>query len=105
LADLYKVMIKLCPFCGHSIGRTLIVGITTCDHCSQVFDSSEINHTLSAAWIVRRWYIFDIETLKEKFDFSDPVLELVDKYVIKRGMCHDDFIKVAREKIDLDQTA
>lgn len=98
-------MIKLCPYCGHSIGRTLIVGITTCDHCTQVFDSSDFNQTLSAAWIIRRWHIRDIETMKKKFDFSDIVLELVDEYVIKQGLSHDDFMKVARKKIDLDQTA
>lgn len=98
-------MIKLCPFCGHSISRPLINGITTCDHCSQVFESSIRNQTLSAAWIVRRWYIQDVHTLREKFGYSEEVLEVIDKYVISLGMSHDELLEVIGPEIPLDQSA
>ena len=98
-------MIKLCPFCGHSISRILINGITTCDHCSQVFESSLRNQILSAAWVVRRWYIHDIDTLRKKFGYSEEVLNVVDTYVIQLGMSHDELLEVIGPEICLDQSA
>jgi hypothetical protein len=98
-------MIKLCPFCGHSIGRPLVNGITTCEHCSQVFSSSLRNKILSAAWVVRKWHIHDKETLKQKFDFPEIAINTVEKYVINLDYSHDQLLEVIGKKIPLDQSA
>ena len=76
-------------------------GISTCDSCSRVFDSSDYHIALSAAWVVRRWHIYDSETLKHKFGFSDFIVDLVSECVIDEGMCHDDFLKILHDDLDL----
>jgi hypothetical protein len=97
-------MIKLCPFCGYKLSSMLMLvndGITTCDNCNRVFDSSIYHRLLSAAWMVRRWHVEDVESLKQRFGFSEAESNLLYKYVIENRYSHDDFIKVLDE-IDLD---
>lgn len=98
-------MIRLCPFCGYSLSRTLTDGITTCDNCCRVFDSSPYHKTLSASWVARKWYIHDPEMLKAKFGFSDSEIDPVWEFVIMGGMCHDEFLKVLDEQFRIDRIA
>jgi len=53
------------------------------------------------AWMVRRWHIDDPYVLKFKFGFPDDEIELVYRYVVEEGYCHDEFLRVL-DKIDLD---
>lgn len=93
-------MIRLCPFCGHTLGRKLTEGITTCDNCQRVFDSSPYHRILSASWVVRKWHIEEVEALKYKFGFSQREAEIVYQYIAEQGMSHDEFLKVI-DDIDL----
>lgn len=93
-------MIKLCPFCGRSLSIELKDGITSCDNCCRVFDSSFYYRVLSAAWVVRRWHIDDPEMLKSKFGFSEEEVGYVEKYVIDQEYSHDDFIFVLNSLVD-----
>ncbi len=87
-------MIRLCPFCGYNLSRPLVCGITTCDNCCRVFDSCPYHRTLCAGWIVRKWHIYDPDTLRNKFGFLDQELAPVITYVIQEGLTHEEFIKV-----------
>ena len=97
-------MIQLCPFCGYKLRRPLHDGITTCDHCGRVFDSSAYNRILSAAWMVRRWHIEDSNIFKSKFGFSETVVNLVENYVIDLGYSHDQLVATLKD-IPLDCTS
>jgi hypothetical protein len=83
-------MIRLCPFCGYKLSSPLHYGITTCDHCGRVFETTIYNHILSAAWMVRRWHIQDPNILRNKFGFSEFEVDLVSKYVIEGQHSHDE---------------
>lgn len=98
-------MIKLCPYCGHSLSCPLDEGITTCDCCNLIFESSDFHRLLSAAWMVRNWHVYDADTLRHKFKFSDYIVDLVDRYIIQGDLTHDEFLKVAREETSLDLSA
>jgi len=69
-------------------------GISSCEHCIRVFDTSPIHQALSASWVVRKWHITDIEQLRWKFNYDDCVIDLVSEYVIDKGFTHDEFLKV-----------
>jgi ribosomal protein L37AE/L43A len=87
-------MIRLCPFCGHTLGRKLTDGITTCSGCQRVFETSKYHRLLSAGWVVRKWHVEDVDTLIHKFDFTEEEAEIVYKYVVDGCMSHDEFLKV-----------
>ncbi len=80
--------IYLCPFCGRSPGRTLGDGITTCENCLRVFDSSTFHKILSASWVARHHNV-----------------KLVMKYVSDELYSHDEFLHVLRESFCLDKCA
>jgi hypothetical protein len=82
-----------CPHCGLALDKPLLDGITTCNRCGRVFDSNNRNKLLSAAWLVRREHIYDIEMLKFKCDISESEFLLISHYVIDMGFCHDEFVK------------
>ena len=98
-------MIRLCPHCGHTLSQILTDGLSTCENCNQFFDSSLYYQALSAAWVVRKWHIDDIEQLRWKFNFCEEALKLVDTHVIDQGCCHDDFLKIIRSELPVDGAA
>lgn len=95
-----NVMIKLCPFCGRPLSSPLSDGITSCDNCCRVFDSSSYYRTLSCSWVVRRWHIEDAEVLKQKFGFLEDEVLYVEKYVIEQGYTHDEFVSILNSLVD-----
>lgn len=99
------MMIKLCPHCGRILSMKLENGISSCDNCCRIFDSSSYHRTLSAAWVVRLWHVYDPYVLKLKFGFSDCEVDLVEQYVIDQGLCHDEFLKVLDSRVYFDQSA
>lgn len=84
-------MIRLCPYCGRSIGEPLVSGLATCENCNQTFNTSDFHKALSAAWVVRRWRVEDRYTLAEKFEFPPHIVDLVEEHVINQMMTHDEF--------------
>jgi hypothetical protein len=95
-------MIYLCPFCGKKVSRAIEDGITTCNNCSRVFDSSSHHKILSAAWMARRDNLFDVDCLKAAYDLTDCEAKLIKKYVIDECHSHDDLIKILNSKICID---
>lgn len=45
--------INVCPNCGKNLECQLISGISSCSNCEKVFDSSEYQVVLAAAWQAR----------------------------------------------------
>lgn len=97
--------IYLCPYCGRSPGRTLGDGITTCENCQRVFDSSTFHKILSASWVARRHNVNDIEVLLHKCDLERSHAELVMKYISDELYTHDEFMHILRESFCLDKCA
>jgi len=94
-------MIRLCPYCGRNLITPLTCGITTCDNCNRIFESSSYHKILSMAWMVRRWHVEEPYYFQHKFGFSEQEIDIVYKYVVEEGYCHDELVK-ALDKIDLD---
>jgi len=90
-------MIYLCPFCGRNLSRPIQNGITTCDNCQRVFDSSSYHCVLAAAWYVRRHNIYDIETISSNFELNEAEAEIIQKYVIDEDCSHDELIKIVKQ--------
>lgn len=72
----------------------LVDGIASCDSCNRLFDTSKYHRLLSASWMFRKWHIYDLDMLKEKCSLTDSEVQLISKYVIDEGMCHDEFITI-----------
>ena len=75
-------MIYFCPYCGHRLRRKLQSGITTCDCCDRIFDSSSRYRVLSAAWAVRKWHADDISVISSKYDLTKEEECLVNQVVL-----------------------
>jgi len=86
-------MIYTCPNCGYSLEKELNDGLAHCSHCHRVFDSSDYNRLLSAAWLVRRH-----NQSKEQLMFQMKIPEdeaiLVCTFVGDHGYTHEDFHKL-----------
>lgn len=87
-------MIYSCPFCGRTISRVIRDGITTCNNCGRVFDSSSLHKILAAAWLVRLHHVEDIETIKANYELSDEEAAIIKQYIIDLSYSHDEFLKV-----------
>jgi hypothetical protein len=96
-------MIYLCPFCGRKVSRAIKDGITTCNNCNRVFDSSSYHKVLSAAWLARRDNLSDVECLKAAYELTDCEAKIIKKYVIDEGNSHDDLIRVLDHKTCIDR--
>lgn len=89
-------MIYSCPFCGRTISRVVKDGITTCNHCGRVFDSSSYHKILSAAWMSRLHHLDDIEIIKSNYELTDYEADLIKRYVIDSCYSHDELIKILK---------
>lgn len=81
-----------CPYCGFSLINPTIHGISGCNNCSRVFDTSPLNRMLSAAWLVRRHHIQDRDILVCKYNYSQDEANLLVEYVAQDGYSHEDFL-------------
>lgn len=95
-------MICLCPFCGYRVGRPIQDGISTCNHCQRVFDSSPFHRILSAAWLVRKQNLYNIDAVAGSCDLTPCELAVVEKFVVNEDYCHDDLLKVIDKKTCID---
>lgn len=90
-------MIVLCPFCGRSLSKTLEDGISSCDNCLRVFDTSSFYKILSASWVARRWN-WEAEAIQAKFDLTNEEISLVCEHVIEKLLPHDEFVKILEDR-------
>jgi len=96
LTGINKTMIQACPNCGHTLQRELKDGLTHCSHCNQVFDSSDLNRLLSAAWQIRREHL-SLEQVKWQLKLGDDYSILIYTFVSEYGYAHDELIKLLRK--------
>ena len=92
----------MCPFCGRRISRAIKNGITTCNSCHRVFDSSPYHKMLAAAWMARRENVYDLEALTACFELTPCEAAIIQRYIIDEDYCHDDFLKVISQKTCID---
>lgn len=90
------MMITLCPQCGHGLSIPIIHGITSCNHCRRVFDSSPFNRILSAAWFVRRHHVEDRDALIVQYGYDPWVVDLVLDLVVENLYNHEDLVKTLK---------
>lgn len=83
-------MINYCPFCGHNLPVAIVHGITSCNNCKRVFDSSQFNKLLSAAWLVRKRNI-DSEEYLVQFGYTKEEADLLIKFVYEGCYSHEEF--------------
>jgi hypothetical protein len=98
-------MLRLCPFCGHRLGHPVEDGITTCTDCQRVFDTSPYHRVLSAAWLIRKQNLYNVEAIRGCMTcLTDCELKILERYIIEEDLPHDDFLKMINPKICFDCT-
>lgn len=93
---IHSLMIQVCPHCGYQLQHILKDGLTNCVHCNQVFDSSDLNQLLSAAWHIRRQN-WSLEQLKWHLKMDDALAILVYTFVADHGYTHEEFLKLLKK--------
>ena len=99
------MIIYLCPFCGRSLQKAIEYGITTCDNCHRVFDSSDYNKLLSVAWTARREHIIDSDYLQARCQLTDEETAFITKYIIDEEYTHDEFLSVMNARFSVKVSA
>jgi uncharacterized C2H2 Zn-finger protein len=89
-------MMQYCPSCGSAFQNNLNDGLVQCDHCGQVFDSSDYNKLLSAAWAIRREKM-SLEKLKWQLQLGDDFSILVHTFVHDYEYSHQDFMNLLKK--------
>lgn len=89
-------MIYVCPNCGHCLHKYLNDGLSHCSHCNQIFESSDYNRLLSAAWMVRHEDL-SAQQLVEGLKLTHDEAILVRTFVGDHGYCHDEFIRLLKK--------
>ena len=89
-------MIHICPFCGRNISRVINDGITTCNNCQRVFDSSTRNKMQSAAWYIIRNNNDNIDFVADLFKLTDKEKSIVKEHLIDDNYHHDDFCRILK---------
>jgi len=90
-------MIVLCPYCGQKLSKALTEGISSCDNCMRVFDSSSFYKILSACWIAKKWNWCEA-TIQAKFDLTPEELTAVSDF-ISTGYDYEMFFKSLKIKM------
>jgi hypothetical protein len=90
-------MIILCPFCGNKLKNKLQDGISSCDYCQRIFDSSSYHKILSALWISRNWHVHDLEIIQRHCELTAPEAAVVDKYVLQLDYTFDELVAAMKE--------
>lgn len=89
-------MLKLCPHCGDHLQIELQDGLADCGRCKRVFDSSDFNQLLSAAWCVRRQKI-SLEQLQSELKLDQDLSILVYTYVEEHCYGHEEFLALLKK--------
>jgi hypothetical protein len=91
-------MILMCPFCGHQIPRPLMNGMSSCNNCCRVFDSSKINTLLSTAWLVRKKHVNDCQVLVDQYCVEEADAKFVIDNVADGCRSHEEFFKLLKDQ-------
>jgi ribosomal protein L37AE/L43A len=91
-----RVMIRLCPYCGHELVKPINNGITSCGNCSRIFDSSPYHRLLSAGWLVRKWHLCCPEQLL-KHGYTQQEAEVAVGLVFDQQYNPQEYVKIVDE--------
>ena len=86
-------MMHFCPFCGEHLGRPVEDAFSSCNNCNRVFDYNFKNKILSAAWLIHKWNLYDIDAVKEKCKLLENELDLVQE-IMDNDYIHDEVLKL-----------
>lgn len=92
-------MIKICPNCGRFTGHPINDGITTCQNCGKIFDTSTINLILSAAWHCIRMNLENISEIQDQYHLSQNDADIIQYYIIDHNYSHDKFLKIIKNNM------
>lgn len=90
-------MIVLCPYCGEKLDKKLTEGITSCDNCLRVFDSSSFHRVLSAFWVVKKWNWCET-SIQAKFNLTPEELLIVSELIVNQ-YTYDEFFNILKTKM------
>ena len=69
-------------------------GITSCQNCLRVIDTSLKNRLLSASWACRRNHLQNAsEYVREHYELDDNCVAFLERTVIHGSMSPDEFLK------------
>jgi len=92
-------MINNCPYCGTELSEPLNDGLSQCEHCNQLFDSSVYNKLLAAAWQIRKENL-SLDKTKFYTKLDEDLSIFVFTFVAEYGYNHQDFMQVLK-KLDI----
>jgi hypothetical protein len=95
-------MITVCPNCGFRLSKELANGLSQCNNCNKIFETSFLNELLSASWEARKNDLY-VDTLGWKTKLDKDIVDFVHYFVCVKGYSHDEFlalIKKFQSKID-----
>lgn len=96
LFDIHISMLKFCPHCGNELQIELIDGLADCARCKRVFDSSDCNQLLSAAWQMRRQKL-SLEQLQTELKLDNDFSILVYAFVEEHCYGHEEFLGLLKK--------
>lgn len=94
-------MIYYCPYCGANLCDPIRSGITSCNNCHRVFDSSPFNRLLSAAWMVRHRH-YNCPELLAQHGYTPDEADLVIEMVADGCYNHEDFVRFLKDETCID---
>ena len=89
-------MIYFCPNCGVRLKLPLKDGITSCENCPSVFDTSSRNLILATAWLIRRWKLEDKISLEARCGINESQFEFLNHHIIENNLNHDELISLLK---------
>lgn len=89
-------MIQVCPNCGHMLPQQLNDGLSHCSHCNQVFDSSDFNQLLAAAWQVRKDKM-SLDEVKWHLKLGEEFSIFVHTFAGEYDYTHEEFIRLLKK--------
>jgi len=90
-------MVNNCPYCGNYLSRPIRNGLTSCNNCNAIFQTTGENKLLSASWQLRRKNM-GMEQFKFLSQLSNEDAKFVYYYVVEEGYSHEEFIQLVRHR-------
>lgn len=90
-------MIALCPYCGAKLNKKLLEGISSCDNCLRIFDSSSFHKILSAFWIAKKWNWCEL-TLQSELNLNSEELLMVSES-INNDYNYEEFFQFLKKRM------
>lgn len=88
-------MIILCPCCGFKLRCPLKNGISSCENCQRIFDSSSFYKLLSSFWMHKNWHV-ETDVIKKHCDLTDDEANLIHERVIEKDCNYEELIDFLR---------